>query len=65
MTAKIADSAGPVRVTEDTADPIYNAPYIDVNELRNELVRHRYMHDGFKGTDARFSFYFPPSEQCE
>src|SRR5262249_19184281 len=38
---------------------------VDVNELRNEPVLHRYVHGGFKGTDARFSFYFPPNEHYE
>jgi hypothetical protein len=26
-------------------------------------VRHLYVHGGFKGTDTRFTFYFPPKEQ--
>ena len=50
--------AGPV--TADSIDPQFNEPYVEVNELRNEPVPHRYVHGGFKGTDARFSFYFPP-----
>jgi hypothetical protein len=28
-------------------------------------VRHRYVHGGFKGTEARFSFYFPPKERYQ
>ena len=31
----------------------------------HEPVPHRYVHGGFKGTDARFSFYFPPKEHYE
>jgi len=50
-------------VTADSVDPQFKHPYIDVNELRNEPVPHRYMHGGFKDTDARFSFYFPPKER--
>src|SRR5438270_1981952 len=40
-------------------DPLFNEPYVDVDEWRNEPVRHRYVHGGFKGTDARFVFCFP------
>ncbi len=50
-------------VTADSIDPIFNDPFIEVNELRTDPVPHRYVHGGFKGTDARFSFYFPPKEQ--
>jgi hypothetical protein len=46
-----------------TADPLFKEPYIDVDEWRNAPVRHRYVHGGFKGTDTRFSFYFPPKDQ--
>ena len=28
-------------------------------------VRHLYVHGGFKGTDAKFSFYLPPKEQYQ
>jgi hypothetical protein len=54
---------GPVNA--DSIDPQFNEPYIEVNELRNDPVPHRYVHGGFKGTDARFSFYFPPKELYE
>lgn len=50
-------------VTGDSVDPRYDRPYVDVNELRSEPVPHRYVHGGFTGTDARFSFYFPPAER--
>ena len=42
------------------ADPLFKQPYIDVDEWRDTPTRHRYVHGGFKGTDTRFSFYFPP-----
>jgi hypothetical protein len=58
-----AAPAGPV--TADSVDPQFNQPYIEVNELRNEPVPHRYVHGGFKGTTARFSFYFPPADRYE
>ncbi|WP_188931497.1 hypothetical protein [Dyadobacter endophyticus] len=46
-----------------TADTLFREPYIDADEWRDKPVRHRYVHGGFKGTGARFSFYFPPKEQ--
>jgi hypothetical protein len=52
-------------VTGDSVDPQYKEPYIEINELRSEPVPHRYVHGGFKSTDARFSFYFPPAEIYE
>lgn len=42
------------------SDPMFAQPYIDIDEWRDAPVRHRYVHGGFKGTDTRFSFYFPP-----
>ncbi|MFW9995557.1 MAG: hypothetical protein ACFFD4_26200 [Candidatus Odinarchaeota archaeon] len=44
-------------------DPFFTEPYVDIDEWRDEPVRHRYVHGGFKGTQARFSIYFPPKEQ--
>ena len=52
-------------ITGDSVDPRYNQPYIDVNELRSDPVPHRYVHGGFAGTDARFSFYFPPKDRYQ
>jgi hypothetical protein len=46
-------------------DSLFNEPYIDVDEWRDEPVRHRYVHGGFKGRDTRFSFYFPPKEKYD
>ncbi|MCX6215766.1 hypothetical protein [Spirosoma sp.] len=42
-----------------TADPLFKEPYVDVDEWRDKPVRHHYVHGGFTGTGARFSFYFP------
>jgi len=50
-------------VTADCIDPRFNQPYVDIDEQRTTPVPHRYVHGGFTGTDARFSFYFPPTEQ--
>jgi hypothetical protein len=54
-----------LQVTGDSTDPRYNRPYVDVNELRNHPVPHRYVHGGFLGTDARFSFYFPAKDRYQ
>lgn len=48
-----------------TKDTMFKAPYVDVDEWRDKPVRHRYVHGGFKGTETRFSFYFPPKENYE
>ncbi len=44
------------------SDTLFNKPYVDVDEWRDKPVRHHYIHGGFKGTNTRFSFYFPPKE---
>lgn len=62
ISAKAPD---PFRVTEESVDPRYNDPYIDVEEWRNEPEPHRYVHGGFKGTDARFSFSFPAADRYQ
>jgi len=48
-----------------TTDSIFCNPYIDMDEWRDNPVRHRYVHGGFNGTGTRFSFYFPPEEKYE
>lgn len=48
-----------------SVDPLFKEPYVDLDEWRDKPVRHRYVHGGFKGTNARFSFYFPPKEQYQ
>ncbi len=50
-------------VTADSIDPTYHDPVIEVDEQRSEPAPHRYVHGSFTGTQARFSFYFPPAEQ--
>jgi PKD domain len=52
-----------VHPTTTLNDSDYTKPYLDVDEWRDEPVRHRYVHGGFEGTDLRFSYYFPPEEQ--
>ena len=48
-----------------TSDTLLKSPYVDVDEWRDKPIRHRYVHGGFKGTETRFSFYFPPKEKYE
>jgi hypothetical protein len=61
-----APAAGaPMPVTADCTDPRFNRGVIDVDEWRDKPVRHRYVNGHFDGTDARFSFYFPPPEQYQ
>ena len=48
-----------------STDPLYDKPFVDVDEWRDEPVRHRYVHGGFEGADLRFSIYFPPPERYE
>ncbi len=55
----------PLFVTEDSVDPDFAEPFVEVEEERTEPVQHRYVHGGFKGTNARFSFYFPPKDQYQ
>ena len=45
-----------------TADALLKEPYVDVDEWRDVPLRHRYVHGGFKETETRFSFYFPPKD---
>ena len=47
------------------SDPTFNEPYVDIDEWRDKPMRHRFVHGGFKGTEARFSFYFPPKERYQ
>ena len=46
-------------------DPIFSSPYIDIEEWRNDPVKHLYIHGGFENTQTRFAFFFPPKEQYE
>jgi hypothetical protein len=46
-------------------DSLFNKPFIDIDEWRDVPVRHRYIHGGFKGTETRFSFHFPPKKKYQ
>lgn len=45
--------------------PDFVQPFIDADEMRDTPVAHRFVHGGFEGTDTRFSFYLPSSDQYE
>jgi hypothetical protein len=53
------------RLWSRKTDPLYTDPYIEVDEWRDEPEPHRYIHGGFRGTELRFSMYFPPAERYE
>lgn len=51
-------------------DTYYKYPYIDIEEWRDQPVRHYFVHGGFRGTEengteVRFAFYFPEKERYE
>jgi len=53
----------PIQVGQySVTDDFFGAPYIDVDEQRDEPIAHRYIHGGFDGTSTRFAFCFPPAE---
>jgi len=49
----------------ETEDKMFSEPYIDNSEWRNTPIKHLYVHGGFKGTETRFSFYFPQKDKYE
>ncbi|MFC4323708.1 hypothetical protein [Litchfieldia salsa] len=46
-------------------EPEFQKPYIDIDEWRAGSVRYHYIHGGFKGTEVRFSLYFPEKEDYQ
>ncbi len=38
------------------SDPLFNQPYVDVDEWRDQPSRHRYVHGGFSGSAFRDAF---------
>ena len=58
-----AAAQGMAKAQAALADVMFNEPYVDVDEWRDAPARHRYVHGGFKGTDAKFAFYFPPKAE--
>ncbi|SMH44088.1 hypothetical protein SAMN06295885_2299 [Rathayibacter oskolensis] len=47
----------------DPVDDAFARPYVDLDEWRDQPVRHRYLHGGFHDGDTRFSLYLPAPEQ--
>lgn len=64
-TAIVEQQAMSEPVNYEADDVMFSEPYIDMDEWREEPVRHRYVHGGFKNTDTRFSLYLPPADQYE
>jgi hypothetical protein len=46
-------------------DAFFDTAYVDIDEVRQDLVPHRFIHGGFKGTGTRFSIHFPAAEHYE
>ena len=59
------DAAPEMSAAAIETDPFFAEPYIDMDEWREEPVRHRYIHGGFTGTETRFSYYFPQADHYE
>jgi hypothetical protein len=58
-------TGGPMFITADCVDPLYNNPVIDSEtDLTSPSPHHRVL-GHFAGTDKRFAFYFPPKRQWE
>ena len=63
----------PILITADCVDPRFNDPYIIEDTtvpaanatIRSVPVPYTYIHGGFRGTDATFSFYFPPASMYQ
>ncbi len=63
-------AGGTLFITESCDDPELNKPYVDerrpgtlIDEASGVSVSFTYVHGGFTGTTARFSFYFPTAEK--
>jgi hypothetical protein len=61
-SAIAAQHKTPMTPAQVQADPLFQQPYVDIDEWRDVPVRHRYIHGGFKGTELKFSFYLPAKE---
>lgn len=46
-------------------DPQFACPYVDVDEWREQPIRHHYIHGGFENTLTKFCFYFPEESVYE
>jgi hypothetical protein len=57
----MVSSGGPA----GSRDPLFDTPFVDIDEWRDRPVRHRYVHGGFEGTETRFALHFPPAARYE
>ena len=57
----------PIFITNRCEDPRFNDGYafVEVHEVRQAPVPYTFVYGGFRGTDARFAFYFPPASQYQ
>ena len=51
----------PNKLYHPQGDARYASPYIDKREQRESPFSHLYVHGGFRGTNTRFSLYYPPA----
>jgi hypothetical protein len=65
MTNEAPGARTLTEVTGESVDPRFDEPSIHAREWRDTPVRHLYVHGAFTGTNARFSFYFPPPGQFD
>ncbi|MGA5454738.1 PKD domain-containing protein [Streptomyces umbrinus] len=56
---------GPVRVTADCTDPLYNRPVIDGETDHEAPVPHRRVSGHFDGTGVKFTIYLPPRSRWD
>jgi hypothetical protein len=59
------EAGGPMWVTADCVDPLYNRPVIDSQTDLTTPVPHHKVSGHFEGTTKRFNFYFPPKSQWQ
>jgi hypothetical protein len=66
---EVQPAGGALFITESCNDPELSKPYVDArkpgtltDEASGVTVNFTYVHGGFTGTNARFSFYFPAAE---
>lgn len=65
-TCEAKSPGGPLFVTATCVDPVLSKPYVDIKRpgtitdaKTGVTVEFLYVHGGFRGTNAKFSFYFP------
>jgi hypothetical protein len=58
-------AGGPLWITADCVDPLYNHPVIDSEQDVNSPVPHHRVSGHFEGTKYKFNFYYPPKRQWQ